>query len=188
MRALGFALVCLGACAVARADLVPRHVVDVKATAAQREAARLASDAAQALGQGDFAGAVALTDRALASSGNDFFAHYVRAEALSRLGRLDDALAAFKLAERDVPRDDRWSHAIVLWGRANAFHQRGRCDEAKAAFGDYVAFTKSDDEAGAQLAKARIEGCRPPWVAPVVPTAKPATAAPPPATPPTTKP
>ena len=179
MRSIVAALVCLCASTAARADLEPRHVVDTRATAAQLSAARAASDAAQALSQGEFKSAVTLADKALASNGNDFFAHYVRAEALSRLGRLDDALGEYQHAERVVPANERWGHAIVLWGRANAFHQLGRCDEAKSAFTDYIAFVKSDDHDGAALAQSRIDGCKRPWVLPS--TTPPATPAPAPA-------
>jgi tetratricopeptide (TPR) repeat protein len=167
MRILVGALVCLCAVGAARGDLEPRHVVDTKATAAQLSASRAASDAAQALSQGEFKSAITLADKALASNNNDYFAHYVRAESLSRLGRVDDAaLAEYQFAERVVPANERWGHAIVLWGRANAFHQLGRCDEAKSAFNDYIAFVKSDDAEGAALAQSRIDGCRRPWVAP----------------------
>jgi len=55
----------------------------------------------------------------------------------------------------------------VLWGRANAFHQLGRCDEARGAFNDYIAFVKNDDREGAQLAQTRIDGCKRAWVAPL---------------------
>src|SRR5947209_13293572 len=84
---------------LARAELEPARVVNTKASKAEREAAKTASDAAQALVQGDFAGAMSLADRSLATDAKDPWAHYVRGEALVRLGRLDDGLAELRLAE-----------------------------------------------------------------------------------------
>ena len=149
----------------ARADLEPERVVGRAATEAQRTAARTASDAAQALTRGDFNGALDLTSRALAASAADPWAHYVRAAALVHLARLDEALTEFRLAEQNFPREDRWSRSIAIWGRANVFHQAGRCDESKAVLAEYLKLVGNDDRPAAELAQKEIDGCRAPWVA-----------------------
>jgi tetratricopeptide (TPR) repeat protein len=156
---------------LAWADLEPGHTIDTRAGKAQREASSLASDAAQALGRNDAAGALALAERAIGSFAGDGWAHYIRGEALVKLGRLDDALPEYKIAERSFPAGEKWSRSIALWGRANAYYQIGRCAEAKAAFGDYATFVRHDDARAAELAQQRSDGCKPPWVAPAVPTA-----------------
>jgi tetratricopeptide (TPR) repeat protein len=166
MRPL-LAIVLMFACgSVARADLEPAHKIDSAASKTQREAAAIASDAAMALGRGDSDGALALADRAVGKSARDPWAHYVRAEALARLGRIDEALPEYRLAENNFAAADRWGRSIALWGRANAFHQIGRCADAKAAFGEYIAYVKESDAAAVSIAQARIDGCRPPWVNP----------------------
>jgi Flp pilus assembly protein TadD len=159
MRILAPLLMMVACGGAARADLEPGHVVNKKATKTQREAAKTASDAAESLVKGDFNGAMSLADRALAVDGKDPWAHYVRAESLVRLGK------------HDFPAEERWSKSIALWGRANAFYQLGRCEEAKTAFTEYIGFVKSDDRPAADLAQTRIDGCRPPWVAPATPAA-----------------
>jgi hypothetical protein len=158
--------VCLSFGSVALADLEPGHVVQIAKDKQKREAARMASDAAQALIHGDFPGALSLSERALEASASDPWAHYVRAEALVRLGRIDDAVPEHRMAEKNLPSEERWSRSIVLWARANAFHQAGRCPEANAAFGEYIAFVKKDDPRAAEAAQALIDGCRPLWVNP----------------------
>ena len=141
-------------------------MVNRTANDAQKNAARIASDAAQALGRGDFNGVLDLTSRAQASNPNDPWGHYLRAEALVRLARLDEALAELRLAEQNFPREERWSRSIAIWGRANALYQIGRCAEAKTAFADYIKYVGNDDRAGAELAQKESDGCRPLWVNP----------------------
>jgi Tfp pilus assembly protein PilF len=172
-------LLCNG---VALADLEPRHVVHPSADKAKSSAAQTTSEAALALTKGDFRGALAGAERAISVDAHQPWAHYVRAEALVGLGRIDDALPEYRLAEHAVAKDDRWSRSIVLWGRANTFYQAGRCNEAKAAFTDYIALVKKDDHAAAEMAQAHIDGCKVPWVNPfAAPPAKPTSPTPPPA-------
>ena len=173
MRPL-LALLALAALEVAaRADIEPGHVVDMSAPPAQREARRLASDAATALGRNDFDGAMALADKALAKNANEPWAHYVRGESQIRAGKLDEGLAELKLAERAFPMGDRWGRSIALWARGNAYHQIGRCAEAKAAFAEYIAFVRTDDRIAAEAGQAHIDNCRPAWTPPVAPAALP---------------
>ena len=168
MRFLAAAILVL-ASGAARAELAPGHVVNAKASKTEREAATAASEAGQALVQNDFNGAVSAADRAIAVDAKQPWAHYVRAEALVRLGRLDDGLAELRLAEHDFPADEHWSKSVAVWGRANAFYQVGRCAEAKTAFAEYIALVKADDKDAADLAQTRIDGCKVPWVAPAAP-------------------
>ncbi len=163
MRPLVAILVVLAAGA-ARADLEPGHVIDVHATKAQREGARAASDAAQALIQGDFAGAISIADKSIAAYANGGWAHYVRGEALVRTNKLDDGIAELRLAEHAFPPAERWSKSVAIWGRANAYYQLGRCTEAKTAFNEYIAFVRSEDKNAVEMAQTHIEGCKGPWV------------------------
>lgn len=169
MRPLVAMLVVLAAGA-ARADLEPGHVVDTRASKTQREAARVASEAAQALTQGDFAGAISLADKSIAVDANTAWAHYVRGESLVRTSKVDDAIAELRIAESAFPANERWSKSIAIWARANAYYQLGRCTEAKTAFNEYIAFVRADDKNAVEMAQTHIDGCKGPWVPPATVT------------------
>jgi tetratricopeptide (TPR) repeat protein len=158
-------------CVLMFADLEPGHVINLAAPKPQREAAQLASDAGKALTTGDFAGAISLAEKAIATHAGDPWAHYVRGVALARQGKVDEAIGELRLAEQNVAPDERWGRSIMTWARANAYYQVGRCDDAKAAFNDYLLFVKKEDPRAAAAAQEHIDGCRPAWVAPVPPVA-----------------
>jgi tetratricopeptide (TPR) repeat protein len=166
MRSFLAVVVALG-CSIAHAELQPLPRIDTRAGKALRAAAPIVSDAEKALVSGEFDSALALTDRALAHKAKSAWAHYVRAEALARLGKLDDALPEYRLAERAFDDEDVWGRSVVLWGRANAFYQTGRCNEAKQAFNEYIALVKKDDARAAEAAQAHIDGCKALWVNPL---------------------
>jgi len=149
----------------ALAELEPPHVIDRGADEKQRAAARPLSEAAQTLTRGDFNAAIETAKRALTTS-SDPWAHYVQGAALIRLGKLDDGLTELRVAEQAFPREERWSRSVAIWGRANALHQAGRCDEAKSAYTDYIRYVGKDDPAAVDLAQKQIDGCKPAWVAP----------------------
>lgn len=78
---------------------------------------------------GDFAGALAICDAALKRAPNDAEALHLRAMALGRLGRIDDAIKAYDLAAAVHPQK-----AAVISNLANALAAAGRADDAIAAY------------------------------------------------------
>jgi tetratricopeptide (TPR) repeat protein len=159
--------------ATAWADLEPGHVVG-RMNEAQRNAARTASEAGELLVRGDLQGALDMATRALTLNASDPWGHYVRGVSLAHLGRLDEALAELRAAEQAFPREEKWSRATAIWGRANALYQAGRCADAKLAFTEYLKYASKDDPAGAALAQKESDGCKEPWTppAPAAPPAK----------------
>jgi tetratricopeptide (TPR) repeat protein len=88
---------------------------------------------------------------------------YNRAVALNGLGRTDEAVETFMVAEHRFGNDDA-GRAVSLWGAARALDQVGRCAEAKSPYERYAAVVAVSDPESAQLALTRARGCavRPP--------------------------
>ncbi len=96
------------------------------------EAQALLGRARVALRRGDAAGALGLSDRALALASRDYQAHRVRAQALAALGRHADAEAAAELAAA-LPSYTGW---VSLDPRLAAVHERsGTAQSLEFRFG-----------------------------------------------------
>src|SRR5437773_1321873 len=99
----------------ASADLRPLTRVDL-ATPTRQRAEQLTTQAAYALSRGDHAGALTFADQAIAVDPADGWAHYDRAAALSSLGRVDEAIASYRLAEREFGDADPWARSLAVYG------------------------------------------------------------------------
>lgn len=147
-------VVLLSACARRSAS------VSTTVTSARIDAGhRAAESAAEAVTLGKYNEALARADSALALAPTDAWATYDRAVALQRLGRPDEAVAAYRAAEARL-RDDPWGKSVAIYGRARAFDDVGRCEEAKAAYREYAAFVRAKDPRAADLALAYAGQCQ----------------------------
>lgn len=91
--------------------------------------------AAAKMQSGDAAAALAVCERILSFEPKEPEALHLRALALARLGRFDDAAAAFEAAARAHPRKD-----AILVNYGNAMKAAGRLDAAEDAYARAVAF------------------------------------------------
>jgi tetratricopeptide (TPR) repeat protein len=150
----------------ARADLRPLTHVDLS-TPAKVEAARLSTEAANALVRGDYPAALAAADKCVAADANDPWCGYDRAAALAGLQRVDDAVAAFEKAEARFGSDDPWGRSLALYGRAHALSASGRCDAAQKVYEEYALFVEKADAASASMARQYAAACNLPGAKPV---------------------
>jgi uncharacterized protein (TIGR02466 family) len=87
---------------------------------------------------GDFVAALALAEQVLVRAPRDAEALHMRALALGRLGRIDEAVDAYAAAETAHPKKQ-----AILNNLGNALRQAKRLDEAVAAYRRAVAFDPS---------------------------------------------
>lgn len=129
-------------------------------TDARTLSSRHESQAASAeIGEGKYSEALTLAEHAAASP-NNAWAHHWRAVALHHLGRVDDAIGAFRDAEARFGDANPRGRAMSIYGRARTLDDAGRCDEAKAAYAEYAAVVRPSDPRSADLALAYAEDCR----------------------------
>ena len=157
MRVIWMAVVVLGmTTGTARAQLAaPRQAVD-PGSSRSRE---LASQAGEALVGSKPADALKLADQAVAADARNPWAHYDRGSALVDLGRIDEAVAELKVAERSFSPADAWGKSIAIYGRANALAQAGRCSEAQPVFEQYAVFVERSDIRAAEMARGYAKAC-----------------------------
>ena len=129
--------------AAPRADAAP--VVDER-----KQARDLARQARRAISDARYDEAIALVDESLALS-KSASTYVIKADALRRMGRIDDALAAVELAIQRSPRyADAWKmKGNILWGA-------GRSDEARPALETYLELAPDGDDA--ESIRARLQG------------------------------
>jgi tetratricopeptide (TPR) repeat protein len=118
-----------------------------------------ASEAAQAIRDGKSAEGLRLAEKAIKSDSKNPWAYYNKADALSRMNRVDEAVATFREAERRFSPADMYGKSIAIYGRANVLDQAGRCEEARKAFGEYAAFIRTDDSKSADMAERFADAC-----------------------------
>ncbi len=119
-------------------------------------------DVVAALVAGDNTQALRLIDRDLASSPDDAWLLYSKGSALIQLKRLDAAVDVLRLAENDFP--NVHEKGLAIYRRAIALDNVVRCDEAHAAFAEYVAMVKDSEPDNAQLAVDISNHCERPTV------------------------
>ena len=132
--------------------------------------AELASRAATAEMKGDPQASLKLADEAIRANAKDPWAHYDKGMALARVGEINGALAALLAAEHHFASYDRWGRSVAVFGRAHTLAEAGRCEEARAAFQEYMSLVRGDPDAVA-LAQRYSRDCRPP-APPAAPAAK----------------
>jgi Flp pilus assembly protein TadD len=137
----------------------PKNVTVEHSTPASRA---LSTQAAHAQMSGDPRAALTLAERAIAADPRDPWGHYNAADALARLGRTDEAVAAFGAAEERYVASDAWGRSVAIYGRAHALSEAGRCDEARREFVRYADFVRPHDPQAADLATSYATTCRAP--------------------------
>jgi tetratricopeptide (TPR) repeat protein len=151
-------MVSVGLANVAWAQLAPpRHPVDPGSP----QSAALASQAAEDLVRGRAGDALQVANDAINADPRNPWGHYNKASALASLGRVDDAVAEFRVAQNAFGTGDAWGKSVAIYGRANALAQAGRCNEAQPAFEEYAAFVEPTDARSAALARGTARACVP---------------------------
>lgn len=117
--------------------------------------------AASAITRGAYEQALTLANRAIATSPDNPWGHYDRAVALQHLRQTDAAAAAYREAEARFASLDRWGKAISIYGRARAFAEAGRCEDAGAAYREYAEFVRSFEPTAVDMALEYARQCRP---------------------------
>jgi len=121
--------------------------------------------------RGYYTEALSLAERAIVAAPDSAWPRYQRAVALHHLGRTDSAVSDYLEAEARFGGRDRWGKAISIYGRARAFADIGRCNEASAAYNEYAAFVGSFDPPSASLAarlRSRLQSGQTPLVDPAM--------------------
>jgi tetratricopeptide (TPR) repeat protein len=126
--------------------------IDSEDLTTRAASAQISGDPQEAL---DFAG------RAIAADARDPWPYYVRASALSRLGKVDDAVKSFNDAERRFAASDVYGRSVAIYGAAHALSEAGRCDEARAEYQRYSAFVRARDPKSADMATRYAANCKP---------------------------
>jgi len=132
--------------------------------------AELSSRAATAEMKGDPQGSLKLADQGIRADGKDPWPYYDKGMALARVGETNGAVAALLAAEQHFSPSDRWGRSVAIFGRAHTLAEAGRCEEARAAFQEYMSLVRGDPDAVA-LASRYSRDCRPP-APPAAPAAK----------------
>lgn len=123
--------------------------------------AELSSRAATAEMKGDPQDSLKLANQAIRADAKDPWPYYDKGMALARVGETNGALAALLAAEQHFSPSDCWGRLVAVFGRAHTLAEAGRCDEARAAFQEYMSLVRGDAEAVA-LASRYSRDCRPP--------------------------
>ena len=133
------------------------------ARAVQTLSAELSTGEPQAAGESDAGGprssALVLADREVMLSPENAWGHYDRAVALHRLRQTKQAVDAYREAEARFG-DARWGKSLAIYGRARAFDDAGRCDEAREAYEEFAALVQTSDPATADMARGYARLCR----------------------------
>jgi Flp pilus assembly protein TadD len=105
--------------------------------------------------------ALKLADQGIRANAKDPWPYYDKGMALARVGEINGALGALLAAEQHFAPGDRWGRSVAVFGRAHTLAEAGRCEEARAAFQEYMSLVRGDPEAVA-LASRYSRDCRPP--------------------------
>ena len=133
---------------------------NVSGSPGSRESGELATRASGAQMNGRPADALALAQQGIRADQNDPWAHYAEAMALSELGQVDAAAAAFRESERRFHFGDLWGRSVAVFGRAHAYALAGRCADARTAFDEYAALVGNYDPKSAELVRRYEDECR----------------------------
>ena len=133
---------------------------NVNGAPGSRQSAELATRAAVAQMNGRPADALALAEQGIRADANDPWPYYGKAMALSELGQVDAAAAAFQESERRFLAGDLWGKSVALYGRGHVYAQAGRCGEAQKAFDEYAALVGGYDTKSVELVHRYVDECR----------------------------
>jgi tetratricopeptide (TPR) repeat protein len=140
----------------------PQAPTNVKDEPSTPQSARLTSRAASAEMARDPQAALKLAERAIAAEPRDPWGYYDKGAALSRIGKVDDALLAFANAEQRYSLSDQWGRSVAIYGRAHVLGEARRCDEAKREFTRYASLIHEKDPKSADLALRYARDCKSP--------------------------
>jgi Flp pilus assembly protein TadD len=143
---------------------------NVNAEPSTPASAELSSRAATAEMKGDPQDSLKLADQAILVNARDPWPYYDKGMALARVGDVNGAVASLLAAEQHFAPGDQWGRSVAVFGRAHTLAEAGRCEEARAAFQEYMSIVRGDPEAVA-LASRYSRDCRPPAAA-AAPAAK----------------
>ena len=132
--------------AAAAADATPTSDGGVDPT---KQAKVLYQQAHEANQESDFAKALELADQSIAVK-STARGHIVRAQALQRLGRIDDALRSLDTAQKLAPK-----YATVYEVRGNILWAARRWDDAHDAYNQYLELDQDSDRA--EQIRSRLE-------------------------------
>jgi len=147
--------------ATASAGELMKAPENVNAEPSTPASAELASRAATAEMKGDPQDSLKLADEAIRSNARDPWPYYDKGMALARVGEINGAVAALLTAEQHFAPGDQWGRSVAVFGRAHTLAEAGRCDEARAAFQEYMSIVRGNPDAVA-LASRYSRDCRPP--------------------------
>jgi tetratricopeptide (TPR) repeat protein len=143
----------------AGAQLMPPHNISDNSASAVR-AAKLATRSAKAEMVGNPGEALKMADAAIKADPKDPWGFYDRADALSQLYRVDDAVAAFGDAEKHfADQGDSWGRSIAIYGEAHALAEAGRCDQAQPIYERYAVYVENADAQSADMARRYAKEC-----------------------------
>jgi len=152
-------LLAVGPASSGRAD-EPKPPQNVRAEPSTPASAGLSSRSATADMSGNAQYAVSLADRAIRADPKDPWAYYDKGMALAQMGEVNGAVAALFAAQQHFSPPDVWGRSVAVFGRAHVLAQAGRCDEAQAAYREYMALVRVNTEDVAR-AQRYIDDCRP---------------------------
>jgi tetratricopeptide (TPR) repeat protein len=143
----------------AGAQLIPPHNISDNSASAVR-ASRLATRAAKAEMAGNPGEALKMADAAIKADPKDPWGYYDRADALSELNRIDDAVSSFGDAEKHFADEgDAWGRSIAIYGEAHALAEAGRCEQAQPLYERYAAYVETTDARAADMARRYAKDC-----------------------------
>jgi tetratricopeptide (TPR) repeat protein len=119
------------------------------------------TEAVGALGRRDYSRVLALTESP-SDAPTGAWLDYDRGEALTGVGRTDEAIEVFrKAALRFQSAGDDLGRSVAIWGGARALDEAGRCPEARKAYKEFEAYARPRDQRAADMAAAYAGTCRP---------------------------
>jgi Flp pilus assembly protein TadD len=104
--------------------------------------------------------ASSLADRAMSADPRDPWSYYDKGMALARMGDVSGGARMLFVAQQRFAPSDVWGRSVAVFGRAHILAEAGRCDEARAAYREYIALVRGDPDAVA-LARRLSRECQP---------------------------
>jgi tetratricopeptide (TPR) repeat protein len=146
MRHLTLTAMLLTACAT------PAGTIRSSSTASQAS-----TNAVEAVVRGDYAAALADTDRGLSRDHGNSWLLYNRGIALAGLGRTDESLQTLRAAERSFA--DAHDRGLAVYRRGLVLEGAGRCAEAATEYSRYAALVRANEPQLAGDAMAQPTFC-----------------------------
>jgi tetratricopeptide (TPR) repeat protein len=114
----------------------------------------------QAIVLGRYEAALSQADRVTGPAKESGWVDYNRAVALANLGRTNEAVTSYRLAENRFVPWDWFGRSIAIYGRARALDMANRCKEAKVAYTEYANLVRPRRTEDADAALVRADACQ----------------------------